>query len=97
MKRILIENHIPVGRENAITRTQLCVASGLSDRKAREEIEQARRSGVIIVNAQDGAGYFRTDDLEEIKRQYDQNEHRARSILVQQKFLRRRLKDAGVI
>lgn len=92
-----ITDYIPEGRENAITRQRLCALTGLPDRKVREEIEQARRRGAIIVNAQDGAGYFQTDDLGEIKRQFNQNEHRAKSILAQQKHLRRRLKAAGLL
>lgn len=92
-----IETYIPEGRENAITRKGLCAVTGLSDRKVREEIEQARRRGVIIINAQDGAGYFKTDDLEEIKRQFNTNERRTKSILAQQKYLRSRLKAAGML
>lgn len=92
-----IADYIPKGRENAITREHLCKITGLPDRKVREEIEQARRRGAIIVNAQDGAGYYQTEDLGEIKRQFNQNERRAKSILAQQKHLRKRLKAAGMI
>ena len=38
-----IETYIPFGRENAITRKELCSLTKLSDRKLREQIEQARR------------------------------------------------------
>lgn len=92
-----IADYIPIGRENAITRQRLCEVTGLPDRKVREEIEQARRRGAIIVNAQDGAGYYQTEDLQEIERQFNQNERRAKSILAQQKHLRRRLKAAGML
>lgn len=92
-----IEAFIPEGKENAITRERLCMVTGLPDRKVREEIEQARRRGAIIINAQDGAGYFRTEDISEIKRQYTANDRRAKSILAQQKHLRRRLKEAGLL
>ena len=92
-----IADFIPSGKENAVTREHLCRVTGLPDRKVREEIEQARRRGAIIVNAQDGAGYYQTEDLEEIKRQFNQNDRRAKSILAQQKHLRRRLKAAGMI
>ena len=40
-----IETYIPFGRENAITRKELCSLTKLSDRKLREQIEQARRRG----------------------------------------------------
>lgn len=87
---------IPYGKENAITRKQLRHMSGKSDRDVRQDIEDARRVGCIIINNQDGKGCYRTDDLDEIKRQYYQNRSRAMSILVQQKFLRKRLKEAGI-
>lgn len=96
MKAFFIERFIPEGRENAVTRQQLCIATGLPDRTVRECIEQARRRGVIIINKQDGAGYYRTDDPAEIKRQYRQNDRRAKSILAQQKHLRRRPKASGI-
>lgn len=90
-----IQDLIPFGRENAVTRQALCTRTGLSDRKVREQIEQARRDGCIIINNQDGKGYYRTDNLDEIERQYRQNKRRALSVLSQQKHLRLRLKAAG--
>lgn len=92
-----ITEYIPEGRANAVTRAQLHERTGLPDRKIREEIERARREGAIIINAQDGAGYYRSEDLREIARQYQQNERRALSILKQQKHLRKRLKVAGML
>ena len=90
-----IETYIPFGRENAVTRTELRRITGKSDRKIREEIEQARREGHIIINNQDGRGYYRTDDPDEIAREYRQLRRRAMSILAQQKHMRRLLKAAG--
>jgi len=90
-----IERYIPTGRENAITRPNLCRASGLNDRAMRIEIEEARNRGVIIINNQDGRGYYQTDDIREIENQYKQNDSRAMAILVQQKHLRQRLIQAG--
>lgn len=90
-----IETYIPFGRENAVTRTELRRITGKSDRKIREEIEQARREGHIIINNQDGRGYYRTDDPDEIAKQYRQQRRRAMSILAQQKHMRRLLKAAG--
>lgn len=88
---------IPMGRDHAITREALCACTGLPDRKNREMIEQARRRGAIIVNTQNGAGYYQSEDIKDVARQYQQNERRALSILAQQKHLRRILKGAGVL
>lgn len=92
-----ITDYIPTRRENAVTRVHLREVTGLPDRKVREEIEQARRKGAIIINAQDGAGYYQSEDIKDIAKQYRQNERRALSILAQQKHLRKRLKAAGVL
>lgn len=54
MRTASIIDYIPEGKENAVTRERLCAITGLPDRKLREEIEQARRRGAIIINAQDG-------------------------------------------
>lgn len=97
MRAASITDYIPFGKENAVTRTHLRAETGLPDRKIREEIEQARRRGAIIINAQDGAGYYQSEDIKDIAKQYRQNERRALSILAQQKHLRKRLKEAGVM
>lgn len=81
--------------EIPITREELVKLTGLPDRQIRELIEQKRREGVIILNLQDGKGYFTSLDLDKLERQYRQNDRRAKSVLVQQKYLRRRLIEAG--
>lgn len=97
MKAGGIADYIPTGRENAVTRSHLRTVTGFTDRKVREQIEQARRKGAIIINTQDGAGYYQSEDIRDIAKQYTQNERRALSILAQQKHLRKRLKAAGVL
>ncbi len=82
--------------EIPITRKELSKATGLSDRMIRQLIEEKRQEGFIILNMQDGKGYYTSDDLRLIHAQYKQNQSRAMSILVQQKFLRRKLKEAGI-
>lgn len=52
-----ILDYIPVGYENAITRKELCNKTGLSDRKVRQLIEDARKDNVIL-NLGDSKGYF---------------------------------------
>jgi len=52
-----IEDYIPEGYENRVTRGYLHEVSGLTDRKVRQEIARARSDrGVLIISA-DG-GYF---------------------------------------
>lgn len=67
--------------------------TGMSDRLVRKAIEQARVDGNIIINLQDGRGYFVTEDPSVLAHQYNINQSRAMSVLVQQKFIRRKLKE----
>lgn len=77
-----IENMIPYGQENAVTRDELCAMTGLSDRKLRELIAEARRN-VCIINLQDGRGYFRPLETEKelVKRYFEQERARAKTTL----------------
>lgn len=84
---------IPKGKANAVTREQLRHRLNLPDRTIRNMIEKARREGALIVNQSDGAGYYISDDLCDLKRQFRTNRSRAMSILVQQKHLRRKIKE----
>ena len=86
---------IPSGRENAITRAELACRMGLNDRQMRKVVEDARAEGVIILNRQDGGGYYQTDDLDDMMRQYRQDTARALAILKRRKPLRDKLKAAG--
>ena len=63
----------------------------IPDRTMRKMIENARQEGLVICNGQDGSGYFLPTSREELKRQYNQNESRAMSIMRQQKYIRREL------
>lgn len=91
-----IIDYIPEGREHGVSREKLCELTGLGDRAMREKIKEARLKGEVIVNLQDGAGYYRTANLHDIKRQYEMNYSRAMEILVQQPYLREILEHAGV-
>lgn len=80
----IIMDKIPVGHENAVTRKQLCISTGMNDRRIRRAIAEARRE-TIILNMQDGNGYYVPDmeddvDKAELKRFVKQEEHRLKSI-----------------
>lgn len=80
-----ITDYIPKGNENAISRENLCIATGLNDRVVRALIEEARRETIIISNT-DGSGYWIYPDIpteEEkllLKRYVEAQESRAKSI-----------------
>lgn len=52
-----IENYIPVGRDNKISRESLTICTGLPDRSVRRLISDARMRGVAIVGDPTG-GYY---------------------------------------
>lgn len=92
-----ILEHIPKGKENAVSREYLASLYGggeTGDRKAREAIERARYKTVIL-NLQDGSGYFQPnpDEGELVERQYRQTDHRANSINRQRRALRKWQRD----
>ncbi len=89
-----ITNFIGTGRENAVTRGELVAILNLPDRQIRRLIQEARDRGEIIINAQDGAGYYMSNDVGELKRQYQSNRRRALSVLRQQKYLRWKIREA---
>lgn len=88
-----IMTFIAKGKENAISRQELAVILNLPDRTVRKLIQDARDRGELILNDQSGAGYYTSDDEGELKRQYKRNQNRATSILRQQKYIRRRLRE----
>ena len=88
-----ILDYIGTGKANAVTRRELCARLNLPDRTIRRLIEAERNKGAIIINDQDGEGYYQSDELKDLLAQYRLNRSRAHSILRQQKHLRRRIMD----
>ena len=84
------------GEENAISRKMLCIEMDMPDRKMRALIEKARDEGCLILNKQDGKGYYLADNIEDIRKQYIQDTNRALSILKRRKHMRKILKEANV-
>ena len=89
-----IEEYIPFGQKNAISRKRLSGMTGLPDRQNRKMIEIARRT-VPIINLQDGNGYFRPlpEERNLVFQWIVQENNRAKQSLVNlkgaKKFLRR--------
>lgn len=95
MKEMLI-GLIPEGRENAVTREYLCSMTGLSDREVRKTIEGLRNDGFFICNDGDGWGYYISNDINQLTRQYRNDTARAMAILRRRKHIRTYLKERGI-
>lgn len=91
----LVLSCIPYGKENAIKKRELMSKTNLADRVLRQEIEDLRNDGIFICNNQDGKGYYITDDVDEIAKQYRADTARALSILKRRKYMRNYLKQKG--
>ena len=87
---IFIEDFIPSGYENRVSRSELQITTGMRDRVIRKEIEDARDRGFFIISA-DG-GYFQYRDEKDdphAKAYILKEERRFRTISHQNKQLRR--------
>ena len=88
---------IGTGKENAAPLLRLVFRSGLSERAVRKAIQGLRDEGHLIINDQDGKGYYIATELDEIARQYHQDRSRFLSIAKRIKTARRILRDAGML
>lgn len=61
-----IENYIPVGRENKISRESLRACTGLPDRSVRRFISDAREHGIPIVGDPTG-GYYMAESEGDVR------------------------------
>ena len=85
------------GKENATSRKALCSLLGLSDGRMRRVIAAARNQGHFICSLADGRGYYLSDDIEEIYRQYKEDIGRAKAILNRCRKAEELLRKAGKI
>lgn len=92
-----VDMSVPPSRfdKRSIARRELVLMFDVSDRAIRKAIEEARKMGYFIINDQNGAGYYRTDDLDTIERQYRQDTSRAMAILARRKAMRKFLRENG--
>ena len=73
--------HIPVGRENAVTRQKLEALTGNNDRTNRQAILEARSRGIKIVSSSSGKGYYIADNNDDWRMFLEEHRRRAMSAL----------------
>lgn len=76
-----IIDFIPIGRKNAIAMSELAKRIGISQREARKAIFNARCKGEIICSmcSENASGYYRPDDIAEVRPYITMQEHRIAS------------------
>lgn len=83
--------YIPQGRAAAVTREQLCRLTGWNDRRVRREIKELVKAGYPVISFSDGAGYWYSNDLDEIARFLREADSRSRTEYLTTEKLRRML------
>lgn len=91
----MVEEYILRGRQNARSRQMLCTLTGMSDRAVRREIEDLRGQGEFIITDEDGTGYYISEDISDVRRQYQKDMARICAISKRTKHLRDFLKAKG--
>lgn len=92
----IVLDAIPFGKGQAVTREFLAAKTGLPDRAVRKAIEEIRRTHIVL-NDQNGEGYYRSYDLGDIERNYRQERARALAVLYRLRPMRELLKGGGRI
>ena len=79
----LINEFIPFGQENAISRADLVDLFGICDRSIREYIEMIREqnNSFVIISSSKYKGYYKTTDKKEIESYIEEQTRRAKKIL----------------
>ena len=82
MKNVL--DFIPIGRENAISMSNLADRMGTDQRTARKAIFNARCKGEIICSTcgENASGYYRPASIDEVRPYIAMQEHRIASAKV---------------
>lgn len=75
-----ILDFIPYGKNNAISRQELVMRTGMTDRAIRRAIQLLREDGEIILSSSHGKGYWRSDEVSEIAQYIRENDSRCRKM-----------------
>ena len=86
--------HLPTGKEHAVSMTKLADTLGISSRSLRKMILNARKAGIIILSGMDG--YYLPEETDSDMLRYFKQRHKAGiSTLSALAETRKRLKEAG--
>lgn len=93
-------NDIPVGRENAVTYSELKAKWGCSERQVRNILHKLsywdNSDKFIIIRSSHGKGFYKTADIDEILRYKKEVTNRASHTFKALKKIRRVLKELEV-
>lgn len=79
-----IAQYVPYGKENAVSRAELCKLTGYDDRRIRDEIKKANNmleeQNEAIISSSGKRGYWRTNDIKELEEYERECRNRCRKI-----------------
>lgn len=93
--KVLVKLELGTGKERARTGKWISALTGINERDVRQLIEDLRADGELIINDQDGAGYYIADSLDDVERQYRRDYGRAMALLSRLKPMRKILRISG--
>ncbi len=80
--KTIVYDALSVGRENAVPLKQLAKQLGFrSVRDLQKQVEAERKAGAVILSDSQGAGYYLSDDPEELAKFTQRMERRAKNTL----------------
>lgn len=90
---------IPVGKENAVTYTELCALWNCNARKVRlilSKLSNFEGDNMVLIRSSHGKGFYKTDNVSEINLYIRECTNRAKNIFVTLRKARRVLKELEV-
>lgn len=94
MIEAILNKNKAIGRENAMTINQLCIAAKVTPREVTRSIEEERKAGALICSKmEDRGGYFMPANDIEIREQLESLERRVKSQAITLRAFRRHLKE----
>ncbi len=90
-------NDIPIGKENAVTYSELCLKWGCKERQVRQILHNLSYAdngdNMILIRSSYSKGFYKTDDIEDIKRYKKECINMAKSTFAPLRKIRRVLRE----
>ena len=83
--------YIPVGKENAITRSEISSLTGLDERTIRRQIKEYVEKGIPVLSSSHHKGYWIAQNIDEIEEYLKECDNRRNSLYLTNKNLRKLL------
>lgn len=94
MIEAILRKNKAIGREQAMTINELCIAARTTPREITKAIEEERKSGVLICSKMEGkGGYFMPANDVEVREQYESLQRRIKAQAITIRAFRRYMEE----